>query len=237
MCCGRCGVALSADAADFDTSGPAHPGEVGLNLDAQPQGLCDRFEDWQLDQSVRSMRARIQPEPTRAGRSVSPPDSRQPSWRVDAAHARPPRHHLPRRRAPARRASGRWPTFTNSSLLLGLAAGTGGAAVLVWSATQARADLWNAGLSAIVAGVVVFALGLVLQLERIWHNGRSAVRRLRRIDAQLQDLERTTSSLSYPHGPASGAFYAHLADGASPHLLVSDLKGQLDLLATNLAHR
>jgi hypothetical protein len=31
------------------------------------------------------------------------------------------------------------------------------------------------------------------------------------------------------------AFYSHLADGASPQLLLTDLKSQLDLLAMKMA--
>ena len=231
MCCGRCGVPLSGE------SKPVHPAEVGLDLDAPPISATS-YEDWQLDQNVRSMQARSEPWRSHrpAGRARNS-GSRQPQWRTDAAHARVPRWHEPKRRTGAVRPSGRSPTFTNSALMMGLMAGTAGAAVLGWSVIESRGDLWNIGLSAIVAGGVVFLLGLVLQLERIWHNSRFAVVKLRQIDSHLQDLQRTTASLGVTHGSASGAFYSHLADQANPHLLLSDLKGQIDLLAMSFARR
>ncbi|MEX0978130.1 MAG: hypothetical protein WDZ48_04730, partial [Pirellulales bacterium] len=163
--------------------------------------------------------------------------SRQPQWRLDAAHASVPRAHKPKRRTSADGPAGRTPSFTNSALLLGLTATVGGLAVLGWSVIESRGDLWNIGLSSTVAGGVVFLLGLVLQLERIWHNSRLAVHKLRQIDAHLQDLERTTASLGVTHGSASQTFYSHMAEQAHPHLMLADLKGQIDLLARNFAGR
>lgn len=240
MCCGQCGVPLSASSGQHGSAaGEApHPAEIGLDLDAPPIDLARSVEDWRLDHNVRSMRARMEPwqRPRESHEAESGP-SRQPQWRVDAAHASLPQRHYPKRRAPARNGQRSPTTFTNSALLLGLLAGAGGAGVLAYAAAEARGDLWNIGLSALVAGAVVFLLGLVLQLERIWHNSRFAVRKLRQIDTHLQDLERTTASLGVTHSSASQAFYSHMADQANPHLLLSDLKGQLDLLAMNFARR
>ena len=240
MCCGRCGVPLSTNSED--RAQPAdesyHPAEVGLDLDAPPPGTARSFEDWRLDHNVRSMRARMEPWQSHpsAYRSQST-GSPRPQWHVDAAHPRVPRPHKPKRRIGAVRPGGRSPTLTNSALMMGLTAGAGGVAVLAWSVAEARGDLWNIGLSAIVAGGVVFLLGLVLQLEHIWHNSRFAVVKLRQIDSHLQDLQRTTASLGVTHGSASQAFYSHLAEQANPHLLLSDLKGQIDLLAMDFARR
>ena len=36
------------------------------------------------------------------------------------------------------------------------------------------------------------------------------------------------------HNSIGGAFYSHLAGGAGPELLLSDLKSQLDLLAVKI---
>jgi hypothetical protein len=244
MCCGRCGVPLSAEVdsaqapAGQTAPGQTHPGEIGIDLNQPPPaGLSASFEDWQLAQNMRRLQARIDPlHRQRPPRPKMPAASRRPQWRVDAAHAPLAAPHTPRRRLPVDR-PGRSPTFTNSALLLGLVAGVSGVAVLGYSVVEARGELWNVGLSALVAGGVVFLLGLVLQLERIWHNSRVAVQKLRQIDTHLQDLERTTAALGVTHGSASQAFYAHMADSANPHLLLSDLKGQIDLLALNLAKR
>jgi hypothetical protein len=238
MCCGRCGAPLTGESEPQvrQRTGEPHPAETGLNLDEPPPGMATNFEDWRLDNNVRAMRARIDP-----GRRVaSPPNptstaSAGPQWRIDTAHAKAPPRHKPPRRIPS--TTRRAPTFTNSALLFGLLACMGGAAVLAWAAAESRGDVWNLGVSAIVAGGIVFLLGLVLQLERIWHNGRFAVHKLREIDAHLVDLERTTASLGVTQGATSHTFYSHLAEGANPYLLLSDLKGQIDLLAMNLARR
>jgi hypothetical protein len=242
MCCGRCGVPLTGDTQSSqqapDTGHEPHPAEVGLDLEAPSVGTSANFEDWQLDQNVRSLQARLEPwKSRRSARRVKSPASRQPQWRVDAAHARVPRFHKKPRRRAAAGGAGRSPTFTNSALLLGLLAMMGGVAVLGWSVVEARGDLWNIGLSATVAGAVVFLLGLVLQLERIWHNSRLAMHKLRQIDSHLQDLERTTASLGVTHGSASQTFYSHMAEQAHPHLMLADLKAQIDLLAMSLAGR
>jgi hypothetical protein len=83
----------------------------------------------------------------------------------------------------------------------------------------------------------VFLVGLVWQIERIWRNSRFAVQKLRELDTQLRQLEQTTSMLGMTHGSASQAFYSHMADGANPHMLLADLKGQIDLLAMNFSRR
>jgi len=40
--------------------------------------------------------------------------------------------------------------------------------------------------------------------------------------------------LGTSHASPGAAFYSHLVEGASPQILLSDLKGQLDLLAVKL---
>ena len=77
-------------------------------------------------------------------------------------------------------------------------------------------------------------VGLILQLDRLWNDNRTAASKLDEVDEQLRELKTTTGFLSTTHGPSSAAFYAHMADGASPQILLSDLKSQLDMLATKL---
>ena len=43
--------------------------------------------------------------------------------------------------------------------------------------------------------------------------------------------------LGTSHGSPAGSFYAHMARGASPQLLLADLKSQLDLLAVKLGQK
>jgi hypothetical protein len=60
---------------------------------------------------------------------------------------------------------------------------------------------------------------------------------LERLDARLEAIERTTSLLGLTEGASSRAFYAHLVEGADPLLLLSDLKGQIDLLTWQVSQQ
>ena len=80
-------------------------------------------------------------------------------------------------------------------------------------------------------------VGMMLQVERIWRNSRQASERLRQVDSQLDDLQQTTAALENTHDATSQAFYTHMAEDANPHLLLADLKGQLDMLAVKIAKR
>ncbi len=109
-----------------------------------------------------------------------------------------------------------------------------GLALTGWSVAGERQDLWKSGAPIILAGQIVLILGLALQLDRIWRDGRWAAAKLETVDEQLHDLKATTSLLGAGNGP-SGEFYAHWTGGAAAEVLLSDLKSQLDLLAVKLA--
>ena len=78
-------------------------------------------------------------------------------------------------------------------------------------------------------------VGLVLQLDRLWHDNHAAAAKLDNVDQQLHDLKATTTLLGTGQGPAASVFYSHFAGGAGPQLLLTDLKSQLDLLAMKIA--
>ncbi|REK05421.1 MAG: hypothetical protein DWQ37_23150 [Planctomycetota bacterium] len=239
--CGRCGEVLGAgqsDAASRATAGNRfvtreHPAEIGLDL-GESFDLGPSFDDWQLAQNLHALEARLggsRPQQQATQPQPAPAPSRRPEYRIDAAHTKPPAPH--RRRKRARAASPG--LLVPSALWLGLVALVGGGVLLGCSIVEQRPELWNLGLPVAASGACVFLLGLALQLERIWTNSRYAVHKLRQLDTQLVELERTTSMLGVTHGSASQAFYSHMAESASPHMLLADLKGQVDLLAMNLA--
>jgi len=112
-----------------------------------------------------------------------------------------------------------------------------GGIMLGWSAVADRAELWSIGLPVLFGGQIALVIGLLAQLERLWHDSRSAAVKLQRVDRQLHQLHTTTSLIgSGGHSPG-GQFYSHLAGGAGPDLLLNDLKGQLDLLAMKISER
>jgi hypothetical protein len=214
--------------------GLAPAAEHGLDLNASPAPVATypSFEQWQVDQDVRQLQARIAPWQD-ANQSTHPFEtsaSREPRWQAHASHAAPPRPHA---RAP--RHATRSAIVPRITVWLGLAAFTFGAGLLVWSFVEDRLELWTVGVPLVIGGQIALLLGLALQLERVWQNSRDAVRKLQLVDSQLHRLERSTTLMCATNG--SGAFYAHMADQASPHVLVANLKGQLDLLAQSMAKR
>jgi hypothetical protein len=240
MRCGRCGGALATEPAATSSSfapESGHPAEVGLDLGG-PKGGMTSFEDWELDQSLRSLEARLGPwHRHHPAHNAGPTASRTPQYRFDAAHHAPPQPQMTRRRMRTDRPARRSSVLAHCVLWLGLTLLAGGGGVLGWSTLTQRTDLWQLGVPIATGGGGVFLVGLVWQLERIWRNSRFAVQKLRQLDTQLRQLEQATTMLGVTHGSASQAFYSHMADGANPHLLLADLKGQIDLLAMNFARR
>ncbi len=84
-------------------------------------------------------------------------------------------------------------------------------------------------------GQIALLVGLVMQLDRLWHENRAAAAKLDNVDQQLHELKTTTTLLGTAQGPSASVFYSHFAGGASPQMLLTDLKGQLDLLAVKIA--
>jgi hypothetical protein len=120
---------------------------------------------------------------------------------------------------------------------LGLAALLYGGVLLVWGYALARGDLWSWGLPLTIGGQAVLLLGLFMQLDRLWRDHRQTSESLDQLDDRLTDLKHTTSMLGTTHSSAAQSFYVHMADGASPELMLADLKGQLDMLALRLAQQ
>jgi hypothetical protein len=119
--------------------------------------------------------------------------------------------------------------------MLGVMAFACGGVLVGWSFVAARGDLWMYGLPCVLAGQAMLILGLVMQLEGLWQNNRETRETLSDLDRDLAELRHATSMLSTSHSAAGQSFYAHMAEGASPHLLLADVKGQLDVIALRLA--
>jgi hypothetical protein len=127
------------------------------------------------------------------------------------------------------------PILTWLMLSLGVMALVFGSVLLGWSTWTNRPDLWTLGLPFALGGQAALVIGLVLQLDNLWQSNHAATETMTELDGQLMELRRATSQLSNTHSAASQSFYFHLAEGCSPHLLLADLKGQLDLLALRIA--
>ena len=122
-----------------------------------------------------------------------------------------------------------------TALSLGVMLLSGALVLLVYAIVTGRPEFWRIGQPIAVLGQIVLMVGLVLQLDRLWHHDRRTAVKLDHVDQQLHHLKNATAVLSTTHSSSSTAFYRHFASGASPHVLLTDLKGQLDLLAVQLS--
>lgn len=195
------------------------------------------LDDWNLDtdlaavtrimQSLRAEGALHTPAPLPREAPPRATEPRLPAWHAAAAHAVPEPH---RPTLKTKRAN--WLTWP--ALMLGMMAFACGAVLLTWSFVANRSDLWTIGLPAVLAGQALLVLGLVLQLEGLWQNNRETRNTLGELDHELAELREATTLLSSTQSSSGQSFYTHMAEGASPHLLLADVKGQLDLIAARL---
>ena len=103
-----------------------------------------------------------------------------------------------------------------------LAVTTLAAKLVLWSLAANRNDLWSVGLPLALAGQVGLVLGLLLQLDGISASSRRTEQTLTDLDSQLGELRSVTSLISSSRSGPSHSFYAHLTDGASPQILLSE---------------
>lgn len=195
-------------------------------------------ETWDLGQEVRRLRAHFPaPAPPTPMQSSAPLGDElaglggasllQMSW--------PPAAQPPFRPAPTRLRPMVW--LSRLAGVVGLATLGVGGGLLVASSMFGQAGLWRPGLLTLAVGHLALLIGLLLWLGQVGARSREAVERLTHLDHRLRDLHHSTQLLGTTRSSASQAFYSHLAEGASPNLLLADLKGQLDLLAVRFSQR
>jgi hypothetical protein len=186
-------------------------------------------EDWQLEADLRSVHRLVEDlrrmdRIDRAGPAAhSPhvPPLAHPAHQHSAATTAPPRGNL----------------LAWTLVSLGLATFACGAVLLGWSFAAGRTDLWPIGMPLALAGQAGLIVGLILQLDGLWHASRRTEQTLGDLDEELGRVRHATTMLSTTKSASGQSFYAHMAEGASPQLLLADVKGQLDLLAQQIASR
>jgi hypothetical protein len=243
-CCLRCGGPLEDAPAECrgEVHAPADTLSKPLVPDGTPiaklSGLPGEppaaYDGWDMDEQLRHI-----------GRVLGKPSTKvaprgKPTFRFDQAHATPPDRHGGESRPTRRQRKGSLgdtalPLLSGVALMTGLTALVCGGVLLGWSWHSGRSDLWTIGLPIASAGAVGLLLAFILQLDRLGSVHRQTVAKLDRVDDQLHQLRTATTLLGTAHHSPAGAFYSHLADGASPQLLLTDLKSQLDLLALRLS--
>jgi len=226
--CPRCSVDLRQESAGPDTKDSDRAATV-------------RFDPWEFDEQLRHIGRKLRHgsdgnawSETQLKREVArldPPHLDLPSWHVPKPEPNVRRRRQRRRTARAKPSGSlAWTALSVGTMVL-----VCGAILLVWAVVSGRGELWAIGLPAAIVGQVVLLVGLVLQLDRLWRDSRTAAAKLDHVDVQLHELQTTTTLMGTAGASPGSAFYSHLAGGASPHLLLNDLKGQLDLLAMKLS--
>lgn len=112
-----------------------------------------------------------------------------------------------------------------------------GIGLLGWSLVQEQPDLWNWGLAAALSGQGLIIIGLVQLLANLWHGSRNHTQRLTTLLGELRRLQQTTDTLVGMRTASASGFYAELARGANPQVLLSSLKGQVDEIAGKIQSR
>jgi hypothetical protein len=186
--CPRCRATLVAEAMLDRAAALAGASAHGLDLIAPPPswiGEYQSFEDWQVDQSMRHVQARV--ASLEHAERPSHPKAAEPrtTRRIEGAHASMAAPHVKQisRKSPP-------PLGTRALLALGLVAVAGGAALVTWSFMTDRLEWWNLGVPLVVVGHLSLFVGLVFQLERVWQNSREAVRKLDNVNSRLQRMQR-----------------------------------------------
>ena len=244
-CCGG-GLDLRAAqrAAGTATGRDDPPAKVRAEPPAKLADDAADYDGWELDEQLRQIEHVLATDPQRKDRAEAA--YRRELARLDQPHAAVPAWHVPAAQQPAKRrksapagaerheGGGAAAFFVWLSLSLGTMAFVCGGILLGWSLVTGRTDLWNVGLPVALGGQIALLIGLLLKLDRLWHDNRRAAAKLDVVDEQLHELKTTTSLLGTGQG-TSAAFYSHLAGGANPQLLLTDLKSQLDLLAMKIS--
>lgn len=187
-------------------------------------------DDWQLEAELRGVERLIgslKANGHAAGLSL-PRDTM-------TLHAVEPSAHVPQTGSANPVERNKSNTLAWSILSLGLATFACGAVLLGWSFAAERDDLWPLGLPLALIGQAGLIVGLVLQLDGLWHSNRKTAESLTALDGELNRVRHATTLLTTTKNSSAQSFYAHMAEGASPQLLLADLKGQMDLLAQQMA--
>ncbi|MGB6042891.1 MAG: hypothetical protein WBF93_07000 [Pirellulales bacterium] len=215
--------------------GSASDGALGSASDGTIREQYETWE-WELDQQLHDVRQLLE---ARTGNYEQPANRRSALYAdVDSAlknqkqsvreqDSKTRRIDTPESKAKIDRQDPSlfaWLVFS-----FGLMSLTCGAVLVVWSLVTGRHELWRVGLPIALVGQAVILVGIVLLLDRMWRENRAADQRISKVDRQLEELH-DTASVFDPSPVSLRRFDASDSNSASPHVIVADIKDQLDRL-------
>jgi hypothetical protein len=111
---------------------------------------------------------------------------------------------------------------------------TVGIGLVAWSLAARQMLYWNLAIGLTLGGQGTLIFGLVLVISRLWRNSRYATGKLQDVHLGLNQLQQTADVLATMRSGGAPNFYADLLRGASPQVLLANLKGQVDQLAARV---
>ena len=240
LVCTRCEAEF--ELTDHIVGASSQPDDNGVALEGfdRPGAVLTNPMSWESDETEARLRRIGQQLRTAYRHESRPRSSSIPSqnWGPEnlAKLAQEPR--IPALHKPSDEERARY-TATSRLVSLLLFAGVIGFVVgvfsLVWSAAFGLPMSWQWGMTATIAGEGILIIGLTWMALRLWHNSRRLNRQINGVDRQLHELEYLTGSTAVGSLSASQHFYSHYNQGASSHMLLANLQGQVEQLSTRLA--
>jgi len=241
MCCATCGQAIASESENHSVA-ELNTSVTDVSHLAGPPPVD--LEDWELDEDLRAVDRIVKKVHANVGTSAdeSTADTADPAfdailtWHDHLKHppALPSDGVVARPKSAGEKRKPKTSFLSWAALSLGLMAFVCGGVLLIWSLATGRGDLWSLGLPLALGGQAALLIGVVFQMDGLWQNNRQTSQTLGELDESLSDLRHTTTMLGTTNSSAAQSFYAHMAEGASPHLMLADLKGQLDVLAVKM---
>lgn len=217
----------------------AHPADSGVSLESfdQPVDLSPPLDPLEREQTHRQLRRigrQLQSTYRHEAAEILRPE--QKSWGPEALEHLGADSQL---RSITRRSSRAVDESSQSSivsrligllLVLGVIGFSAGIGLLVWAVGFGLPDTWQWGITMTIAAEGVLICGMVWMAGRLWHNSRRLNEQLHGVDHQLVHLAQQAGNSA----AGSQHFYAHFHQGASSQMLLTNLRGQIDQLASRL---
>jgi len=181
------------------------------------------YDPWEMDEQLRHIervlaRGKASDERCRAAHQAE-------VARLDSAHHTATSWHLPPAGSfgharPEDDAVSLLAALTWTALSLGTMALFCGGILLGWSMLSGRAELWSVGLPIALGGQVALLVGLVMQLDRVFHASRDTSAQLHRVEGQIRQLS-TVAAGADRQGPGN-TLPAHRAEDPAAERLLRD---------------